>query len=231
MHCQEISMCRFRLHSALTCSAAFSLSDFFKTGLNAASKVRLISLWGTCLSTWTGGAFLACVHAAVKWGIRAACHLSLGIALVGVDSVSTLGLSVSIQTWPVLFGAWQRMLMDVSSPPSRCPSPGAGCIPGASSFELLKFVDSCRGWSAVLPSSIMGDVIRFWLEGCRLPAVHKCSIVVDRYPANRFWKLKTMQIEKTRKPRWGIFEIQTQRAKWRWGWVTSLIYLFPVLLD
>lgn len=40
-----------------------------------------------------------------------------------------------------------------------------------------------------------------------------------------FENWKTMQIEKTCKPRWGIFEIQTQRAKWRWGkWRHLFIY-------
>lgn len=119
---------------------------FFQMRLNAASNVRVFisfwRTWGLSVHMDEGARgrpirahyFFASVRecAAVKWGIRAACHLSLGIALVCVDSVSTLGLSVPIQTWPVSFSAWQRMLMDISSSPSQCPSLGAGCIPGAS---------------------------------------------------------------------------------------------------
>lgn len=143
----EISIRRFRRRpgplAAHVNTPASTFWLFFQMRLNAAGA--FVSSWRTCGPSVHMGRgargcpirralFSASVRecAAVKWGIRAACHLSLGIALVCVDSVSTLGLSVPIQTWPISFSAWQPMLMDISSSPSQCPSLGAGCIPGAS---------------------------------------------------------------------------------------------------
>lgn len=145
----EISICCFGLRSALLTThinmqCRHQHFDLFKHCLESSFNLLLKDARPACPygrgCTWVSDpprtifCLPACVrvHAAVKWGISAACHLSLGIALVRVDSVSTLGLSVSIQTWPVLFSTWQWMLMDISSSPSQCPSLGAGCIPDAS---------------------------------------------------------------------------------------------------